>query len=163
MKKRISAIHIFAVLLAAAFIFSAAAHAQAASKKTVYVISEVYYAQKTGDPVYVYKYNSKGLLKSYTLGKVQKGEYKYNKKNQLTKFRRSLNEWCNCDYTYNRKGQITKIRNYYTNLADNKFAYDGFKTKLTYNRKGQVIKKVDTGKEAIGEDSALKKVTYTTT
>ena len=168
MKKCIFALHVILAVLAAFTVFSAAAPAQAAAKETVYVLTEIRYDAKTSIPVYVYKYYKNGLLKSYTLGKgASQGEYKYNKKQQLVKFRRSLNEWCNFDYTYNKKGQIIKIKNYYTNKNNNKFAYDGYVSKLTYDKKGRMIKQVDTGKTAVyseeGEPQGEKKGSYTTT
>lgn len=164
MKKHNFPVHLILAVLAAVAVVSAAAPAQAASKETVYVLTEIYYGQKDENGLtFTYKYNKNGLLKSYNLRNAQKGEYKYNSKKQLVKFRRSLNEWCNFDYTYNKKGQLTKIKSYYTDMKTNKYAYDGFVSKLTYNKKGQVIKKTDTGKVALGEDGQLQKVTFTKT
>ena len=119
--------------------------AQAAKKKTVYVLTKTY-TKGVKKPNIEYKYNKTGLLKSYSrMGGMVRGQYKYDKKNRLTRYRRSLNEWTTFDYSYNKKNQITGINGYYTRIKDGKFAYDGLKTTYEYNGKGQIVKETTTG------------------
>lgn len=140
MKRRKPIVMALSVLLVLGMVLTSVAPAYAASSQTVYVITSV---KQNGTKMNTFSYDGYGRLKKASLMKgMQKCEFTYNSKNQLTKFRRSFNDWCNFDYTYNSKGQISKIKNYYTLTSNNKYAYDGLNSKLSYSNKGKVYKEV---------------------
>ena len=141
MKRRKPIMMMITLLLITGMIMASVAPAYAASTKTIYVLTSV---KQNGNKMNTFTYDSNGRLKKASLMYgAQKCKFQYNKKNQLTKYKRSFNEWCNFDYTYNSKGRLTKVRNYYTDTKNDEFAYDGLSSKYTYSS-GKITKEVVT-------------------
>lgn len=131
---------LFCVALVLAFMIPAAAPAFAAGgTKTVYVISKIYTGKKSKDNIRnTFTYNKTGLLREGTFGPagLSRLEYSYNRKNQLTMFRQSLNQWTTCKYTYDKAGRITKSVCTYNNMETDKVESKGYVSTYKYNKDG---------------------------
>lgn len=138
--------------------------------KTVYVLTKIYTDKRSKSNItQTFSYNKNGLLKSSTLGSIVKGEYTYNRKNQITRYRESMNQWTTNDYSYNKKGQIIKNVCTYRNLKSNKLETKGFVSTYKYNKDGKLIsenakkgKKANTYKYTYGKNGFPSKFTENT-
>lgn len=154
------------MILAAAVVFSMSAQigkTYAASKKSVYVLSKVYYDKKAKANLYEsYSYNSKGLVKKLAYGKSGQiyWKYKYDKKNRLALSGRFVNDWMNNKYTY-KNGKLVKFTGYYSEKFGGKKKLAGNKASFKYNSKKQIKSAKVSGKLPDLETGATKKTSFT--
>lgn len=163
MKKRSLLSALLVLLMVMSFILLPARQAEAASKKTVYVLTGINFITEEGEkiPVHKYSYNKKGMLKSGVRGHgTVKMKYTYDKKGRLKTYQTKLNEWQVRKYTYNKKGKISKVDTTYLDASTNKFAYDGFHSVYKFNSKKQVVQETAAGSVWDEEQEKSVKVTY---
>ncbi len=163
MKKRSFISALMVLLMLMSFILFPARQAEAASKKTVYVLTGINYITEDGKtiPVHKYSYNKKGMLKSGTRGNgTVKMKFTYDKKGRLKTYETKLNEWQVRKYTYNKKGKICKVDTTYLDGSTRKFAYDGFHSVYKFNSKKQVVKETAAGSVWDDKQEKSVKVTY---
>lgn len=147
MKKKTFVSMVMAILMVFSFVLLPAGQAEAAKKKTVYVLTGINYITEDGKEmrIHTYSYNKKGMLKSGVRGHgTVKMKFTYDKKGRLKTFQNKLNEWQVRTYTYNKKGKISKVDTEYRDAASGKVLYDGFHSVYTYKKK-KVVKEKASG------------------